>query len=266
MTNVRRQALDTLLAFKVIALSDTLSGTEKRVTATIVDSFNHKTTQCDPSLNCIAHLLELDRRTVIRAVKRVEHQRFLRKKRYGGRFHRNSYEPNWLLYRALEGAWAARKRTRHWGVPEMSPGSSQNCHPTGAPADTQTFPINQSNKPSARDPACHGGDGKSASCGQTTKEERRAILTPEGSTRFRTATRSRAAAATAAERRWNRALHEQFSSSPEVYAQVIGAIDDAMQCAATAAEIKRHGAGVAYILEQLRAQGFEKPLRNTDAP
>jgi hypothetical protein len=65
---------------------------------------------------------------------------------------------------------------------------------------------------------------------------------------------------TAAERRWSKALHEHFSPSPEVHAEVIGAIDQEMMSAATAAEMNEHGAGITYILEHLRAQGIQKLL------
>ena len=65
---------------------------------------------------------------------------------------------------------------------------------------------------------------------------------------------------TAAERRWTKALHNHFSSSSEVYGEVIGAIDQEMISAATAAEMDRRGAGIAYILEQLRAQGLQELL------
>ena len=60
------------------------------------------------------------------------------------------------------------------------------------------------------------------------------------------------AAYAAAERRWNDALQKQYLPTPEVYSAIIDAIDIAMQTAATEAEIKRHGAGVAYILDQLK--------------
>jgi len=59
---------DTLIAHKAINLSEELSGTEKRVAATIIDHFNRKTGQCDPALGSIAKLLGVSRRTVIRAI------------------------------------------------------------------------------------------------------------------------------------------------------------------------------------------------------
>ena len=65
-------------------------------------------------------------------------------------------------------------------------------------------------------------------------------------------TRSRDAANAAAERRWNTALQYRYLATPTAYGEIIGAIDPAMQAAATEAELKRHGAGLAYILDQLK--------------
>ena len=53
------QRLDTTLAHKAISLCAELSGTEKRVAAAIIDSFNRKTGQCDPGYGRIAHLLAI---------------------------------------------------------------------------------------------------------------------------------------------------------------------------------------------------------------
>src|SRR5216684_2277831 len=59
---------DTFVAHKAISLAEDLTGTEKRVAATIIDHFNRKTGRCDPALGSIARLLGLGRRTIIRAV------------------------------------------------------------------------------------------------------------------------------------------------------------------------------------------------------
>lgn len=57
-----------LLAFKAIALSDKLNGTEKQVAAFLVDSFNRRTGQCDPSVETQAVLSTKSRRTIFRAL------------------------------------------------------------------------------------------------------------------------------------------------------------------------------------------------------
>src|SRR4029079_9012308 len=132
---------DMLFAFKALALAEDLTATEKRVAVTIVDSFNRKTGQCDPSLNRIAYLLSVSRRTVIRAVSALEKRRLLVKTRHGGKSHRNAYEPNWLAFREIERRWTALKATRHWQAlaAETSPSRvPPECQSAGDADGTQT--------------------------------------------------------------------------------------------------------------------------------
>jgi hypothetical protein len=60
------------------------------------------------------------------------------------------------------------------------------------------------------------------------------------------------AALAAAERRWMDELHQRFASMPITYGEVIGAIDASMQMAATEAEMRHRGAGLRYILANLK--------------
>jgi hypothetical protein len=246
MMGVRPQRLDVLFAFKAIALTEELTGAEKRVAAAIVDSFNYRTTQCDPSLNRVAHLLGISRRTVIRAVVRLERLRFLLKKRHGGHSLRNSYEPNWVRYREIESTWSSRKRTKHWksAATEVSPYQSQTRHLDSGADGTQTCLINQS---------------KQAVCIGTTSNECHSVGKGQGSGRSKSSRegvsdtkRSLHPSRTAAERRWNADLNERFVGDPEVYAALIGAIDADMQIAATDAELHGLGGGLLYILHNAR--------------
>ena len=247
MSSTKRQRLDVLFALKAIALSDELTGTEKRVAAAIVDSFNHKTAQCDPSLNRIAHLLGASRRTVIRAVIRLEQRRFVLKRRHGGYSHRNSYEPNWIRYREIEVAWAAHKRTKHWKSTstEMSHCQSQIGHPSGAADGTQTSLTTLSSKPS---------DRVSSFEAATTSRKGSGGRSRENSSGVSKSPQTCQAARVAAERRWYSQLHQRFSSDPSAYAVLIGAIDTEMQRAATEAELRRHGAGLELILRELSGE------------
>jgi helix-turn-helix protein len=248
MTGLRPQKLDVLLAFKAIALTDELSGMEKRVAAAIVDSFNYRTTQCDPSLNRIAHLLGASRRTVIRAVIHLEHLRFMRKHRHGGHSHRNSYEPNWIRYREIEGAWAAHKRTKHWksSVTETSPCRSQTSHLDGANDGTQTSLINKFELTNCVRPK---PEAANASPPRKRAADRLQFKPP-----IREGTRPLQAATTAAERRWSTDLTQQFASDPETHAKIIGAIDASLQDKATQAELHKRGAGLELILRDVRRQ------------
>src|ERR1700733_14922306 len=103
---------DTTIAHKMLNLMPELSGTDKRVAATIIDHFNRKTGQCDPSIERIARLLGLSRRTVIRSNARVVKTGVLRKVLHGGHLQRNSYEPVWSRFREFDAAWSVRFKTK----------------------------------------------------------------------------------------------------------------------------------------------------------
>jgi hypothetical protein len=76
--------LDTTIAHKMINLMPELSGTDKRVTGTIIDNFNRKTGQCDPGLERIAWLVGVTRRQVIRSLSKIVRTGILRTARHGG--------------------------------------------------------------------------------------------------------------------------------------------------------------------------------------
>jgi len=59
----------------------------------------------------------------------------------------------------------------------------------------------------------------------------------------------------AAERRWNNGLFNRFGTGP-VYETIVEEMDDALQHEATAAEMKRRGAGVDYIVQKLVDRGL----------
>lgn len=251
------QRLDILIAFKSISLAPDLSVTEKRVASAVIDHFNKKTTQCDPSLGTLAILLGIHRRTVIRAINRLVSLKYFRRTRHGGKFHRNFYEPLWPRFREVEAEWQRRRlaHSQRFREGKLSLWQGQPSHPVGGKAVTQTSPINLSNEilpgGSVRDDP-QGQNAPSDRQRLTRKEQCSSIPHPNRPMFHVKETRSRDAAYAAAERRWSTALHYRYVSTPTVYGEIISAIDSAMQSAATEAEIKRHGAGLAYILDQLK--------------
>ena len=58
-----------------------------------------------------------------------------------------------------------------------------------------------------------------------------------------------------AERRWSNDLHREFGSFVVTYGEIIGAIDTAIQTAATDAELRKRGAGIEYIRKKLQLGG-----------
>ena len=242
----RVDALDMLLAHKVLSLTGELNGTEKRVAAALVDSFNRKTGQCDPGFGRLAGLLGISRRTVIRAINRIEHAHFVRRIRHGGKSHRNSYAPNWTLFLELEERWKQRMKNHKAAGTEESLLGRQNCHLGSDDDGTQTSLINQFKKPECAKPKL-----EATNAFHTKKVSGRPIAIQAS---IREGTRSLQAASTAAERRWSTDLIRQFASDPETHAKIIGAIDADMQDKATRAELLRRGAGIELILRNVCLQ------------
>src|SRR5262245_32062126 len=105
---MHQKPLDILFAFKAISLAQDLSPTDKRVLSAIIDHHNTRTGQCDPSLDTLALLLGVHRRTVMRSTEKGDKLRYLQKIRHGGNFHRNLYIPNWTRFREIESVWKRR--------------------------------------------------------------------------------------------------------------------------------------------------------------
>ena len=251
------QPLDILIAFKSISLSPDLSVTEKRVASALIDHFNRQTTQCDPSLDTLATLLGIHRRTVIRSVNRLVRFKYFRRIRHGGKFHRNFYEPLWPRFREVEVEWQDRrfKHSQRFCEGKLSLWQGQPEHPAGGNDVTQTSLINISNEtlPSGSIRNDSRRQNSSSNPHRLTKKERCSSIPHPNRPMFHVKeTSSRDAAYDAAERRWTNALQKEFVAMPTTYGEIIGAIDSAMQAAATEAEVKKRGAGMRYILHQVK--------------
>jgi hypothetical protein len=246
---------DTFVAHKAISLAEDLTGTEKRVAATIIDHFNRKTGRCDPALGSIARLLGLSRRTIIRAVGSLELKGYIRKTRHGGYFHRNSYEPIWSRFRTNAAKWteqrAASQRSRMTGT---SPLGRQAWHLGGDTDVTQTCTNNSLKKTLAVEGS--GAQTRTSSSPATSEglgnEANRKAAYPIVQPRFHVkSSRSHVAARDAAERRWNEALTRQFAAAPDIFVSLIDAIDPELQSTATDAELRRPGSGISFLLMEL---------------
>ena len=247
---------DTLLAHKAINLADDLSGTERRVAGAIVDHFNRKTSQCDPAVSSMAALLGLSERTIIRATQSLNEKGYVRKTRHGGKFHRNSYEPIWARFEACEARWNTTRRQRrlHGSPTPVAPLQRQNCQSGDDIAVTQTcsnksiletFPVVDASGPQPR-------KALQVRSKRTGEEDERTTPQSVASERFHVKSgSSRVAARDAAERRWNESLTRQLAAAPDVFAGIIDAIDVDLQSAATDAELRRPGSGLADLLHEL---------------
>jgi hypothetical protein len=183
--------------------------------------------------------------------------KYFRRVRHGGNFHRNFYEPLWPRFREVEVEWQRRRyeHSQRFREAKLSRWKGQPEHHAGGGGVTQTSPSNLSNEILPSGSVRDGPQKQSASNDPqrlTKKEQCSSIPHPNRPMFHVKKTRTRDAAFAAAERRWNAALQDKYLATPTAYGEIIGAIDFAMQAAATEAELKRHGAGLAYILDRLK--------------
>lgn len=228
--------LDTLLAIKVLSLVDGLNTNDRRVAAVLLEHYNRLTTRCDPGLERIAALIGVSTRTVIRSNKRLERAGLFRKVRHGGHGNCNSYEPAWTRFAQHEASWRKKMKGAEARVASVSPAAWQSGHVRGDGAVTQTFRTNLPQR----------------TCSKRQPEEAKIVghLTQRAAPRIRN--QSADAARSQAERRWSNDLHNKYGMMPVTYGQIIDAIDRAMQAAATECELKSRGAGLNYLLKQLK--------------
>lgn len=246
--------LQTLLGFKAIGLASGLKESDRRVACALLDHFNRKTGQCDPSLPTLAGLLGLSDRTVIRATIRLEAAGLFRKIRHGGNFHRNLYVPVWLKFGQIGADWDERRRA-HSARTFANESSPLQCQPSQSEGDkvvTQTCTTNLSKvtsrgrssddnlpAPSKRSFSKRLADGSKRAGGQLTH------FVPRQAS-------SRDAARQAAQRRWDNDLLNQFVSQQGVYASILEQVEESMIAAATDAELVERGGGLRYLIKALK--------------
>jgi predicted transcriptional regulator len=242
--------LDLLLAFKAIALTPLLLDSDKRVACVILDHYNRKTGQCDPSLGTIAKLLDVDRRTVIRAVTRLHKFGFVLRNVHGGKFHRNSYTPIWEKFRQIEALWKARReqQRKNSAQSDMSPWQGPAGHLGGVLPVTRTCLNNSSQVISDIGSSPQTSATRDSSKGPP--EKRGGACDSDDQY---TSGRRGVAARDAAERRWNLALVGRFP--PGIYITIVDDIDAGLMANATDAELDAAGAGLAVVVRELTLRG-----------
>jgi hypothetical protein len=258
---------DTFIANKAISLSEDLTGTEKRVGATLIDHYNRKTGQCDPALNSMSRLLGVSRRTIIRAVGTLVQKGYFRKTRHGGKFHRNSYEPIWSRFRANERKWNdLRTAARRFKAAEMSPLQGRGCHLDGDADGTQTYSNNtlKQNLPAGRPANQIPASNEPIVRERLSRAENSKVTYRMAEERFHVKpASSNIAARDAAERRWNVQLTKQFLAAPDVFGNVVDAIDVDLRNATTDIELKKPGAGIFFLMSELDRRS---PLGGNQSP
>lgn len=225
---------DTTVAFKIIALLKGLTATDKRVLAAVLDHFNQKNGQCDPSIETIAALLNVDRSAVMRTFTRAEKLGIFRKVRHGGHLNRNSYQPMWDRFREIDQQWQEQRslRSARRRGASLSPSTSSSGHLLGGSAATQTCQTNLSKE------TWGSGRPKEGDSNQSHASQ--------AGVRWQS-TPSSVAMRSGAERRWSNDLLERYAGLPMTYGEIVEAIDNALREAATDAELRHRGAGVLCI-------------------
>ena len=230
--------LDTLLAIKVLGLGlvPGLKSNDQRVGIVLLEHFNRRSGRCDPGLGRVATLIGISERTVMRANDRLERAGLFRKTRHGGLGNRNSYEPLWAAFQALEAAWRSKLALRaNLKLINLSPGTSQTYHLQPDSAVTQTCSTNLHNQ------TCISGLPKKPPIDRILFTDSKPI-----------GKRSGDAAHDEAERRWTTQLSEQFRSQPVTYGEIIDAITEELREAATRAELRSRGEGLRFVVQQLK--------------
>lgn len=274
---------DILFAHKALNVMAGLTEATKRVAGAIIDHFNKRTGQCDPSIDRLATLLGIDRATVIRATEKLHELEFIEKVSHGGKAHRAAYLPNWERFRMIVEDWDARMKTgkasetselrrqasetsrdkQPHKVASVRRSRSQGCDVKGRTAATQTLRSNQSNKPIEGEraekppekPKAHSPPKAQHGLWKGNKPgAQRSMLLPISGGR----SPSHAdAAKAAAERRWYAQVH---ALGLKAEADVLEWMTWDRQEATTQAEMQRKGGGLAFIVagmqnERVRAYG-----------
>lgn len=267
---------DILFAHKALNIMAGLTEATKRVAGAIIDHFNKRTGQCDPSIERLATLLGIDRATVIRATEKLHELGFIEKISHGGKAHRAAYLPNWERFRSIVEDWDARMKTGDGPgrtvtgdapppakVASVRRSRSQGCDVKGRTAATQTLRSNPSNKPVEGEraekppekPQAHSPPKAQHGLWKGNKPgaQRSMLLPISGGSSPSHADAARAAA----ERRWYAQVH---ALGLKAEADVLDWMTWDRQEATTQAEMQRKGGGIAFIVagmqnERMRAYG-----------
>ena len=260
---------DLLFAYMALTLVAGLSGNDRRVAGAILDHFNKKTGQCDPSGEGLAARLGIDRKTVVTATARLCGEfGFFRKVSHGGYAHRASYAPQWAQFRKVVEDWNAKRRGEEQASNEAKTPHSvrRNDLIEWGENASQTDRINRSNKPIETDGACgNGAPGPepSASEPQENPHHQARSETLNGllkqSVRRASGNRSPSHADAARQRAEGRIETDLRSLGLHAHAEAIERMDEATHADAAEAEMRRRGAGLALIRERLHLPGGRGP-------
>lgn len=235
------------IARKAITLAPGLSRSTWRVAGAIIDHFNRRTGQCDPSMGGIATKLSLCRRTVIRAVGQLTAAGLFVRIRHGGYSHRNAYRPVWRQFALIVDQWDARMADPSAPVvAAVSPLAErrQASHPQGARGVTQTYVKN----PDRLNPVC-GTSGRPAKRPDPAQPQMLLPINSKPAGPGLEAAKDRVSNAVTAHLVAVSRLH--FAT---VYPTIPGDVWEAARCA----EYRQRGSGLGVVVRHLRGPPMAK--------
>jgi hypothetical protein len=263
-------SLDVSIARRALGLTPGMSGGAYSVGFALLEHFNRKTEQCDPSIARLAAMLGLGEATVKRATKELCEERDLfTKTSHGGLSHRAQYAPNWKKMRAVLTDWESRMSSG--SGPENGDVNSSllscSTDQNRAVEQLNNEPRTLLNKPYGINPNSDGASGGVETVGDRAAEkqpppsieERLKGLwngepTANADEPSEVASRKRnVIAEAAATKRWDAAMRRRGTNS---YSRFVEWVTPEISDKATEAEMLRRGAGERFIVDRMHAAGM----------
>lgn len=174
---------DVMFAHMALHLATGLSPSARRVGAAIIEHYNKKTGQCDPSIERLARMLGIDRATVMRATGELcEADGLFERVTHGGRSHRTAYLPRWDRLNAIVDDWDLRMKdgSSPRKVAELRRSRLQDCDVEGRKNATQTDRRNRQKEPTVQvEGSEHGGDNPHRPASQDRRNGLRKKIEPQ---------------------------------------------------------------------------------------
>lgn len=220
----------------------------------LLNAFNTKTGRCDWAIPSIARELDITERTVLRAIVKLKECGWLDWKRHGGKYLTNAYSFNWVaLTAAAEVQDESEGETKRVHTPDRyvtSPLTDMSETPDSSVTQNLKETFNETlNKQTNEKEAWQKKEGKRET-ERTQQPVQRPMLhllkfdTPDTADVWKHR----------AYEQWRADFTEHFQKT-ENYGTALEALTPELQDAATAAEMKRAGAGLDFILVQLASSG-----------
>jgi predicted transcriptional regulator len=255
---------DILFAHKALNIVPGLSANARRVAGAIIDHFNRRTGQCNPSVERLAAMLEIDRATVLRATADLDRAGLIGKVSHGGKSHCASYTPQWERFSEIVAQWHAKMidGPANSNVAKLRPSQSQNCDVERRKTATQTYRRNQSKEPETAETLQKPPEIQSARPSKRVWKKRhdipgqRSFLLPIAGGRVSHGEAARAAA--------DRRLFADLQGlGTAALGQCLDAMTPQISEAAAQAEIDRRGAGIEHVvaaigMERLRPKNVRR--------